>query len=201
MTFGPVDLVRLRRAGLRFVALALLGAAAAGFGYRLADIEGEGHRRVLAEQRELAERGRADVDFADIAADVERYRELVARGHIGPERRLDWMERIAEVRQARRLFEFRYEFAPQRALGELPQGKVADGFEFMASAMKLQMPLLHEDDLLGFLDDLARTVPALLQVRECRIGRLAQGAASIAGPAPRLTADCSIDWITLRQKT
>lgn len=199
MTFRPADLVRLRRAGLTFVALALLGAGAAGFGWRQADIEREGYRRLLAEQRELSERSRADADFADIAADAERYRELTARGHIGPERRLDWMDRIAELRHTRRLFEFRYEFAPQRALDERPQDNGSAGFTFMASTMKLQMPLLHEDDLLGFLDDLARSVPALLQVRECRIGHFPQAAGS--GPAPRLTADCSVDWITLRQNT
>jgi len=201
MTFGPADLVRLRRAGLLCVALALLGAAAAGFGCRQADIEREGHRHVLAEQRELSERSRAGAEFADIAVDAERYRALVARGHIGPERRLDWMERIAEVQQARRLFDFRYEFAPQQALGETPQGNITGGFQFVSSTMKLQMQMLHEDDLLGFLDDLAHTVPALLQARECRIGRFMQGATAATGPAPRLTADCSIDWITLQHKT
>jgi hypothetical protein len=68
----------------------------------------------------------------------------------------------------------------------------------MASTMKLRMDLLHENDLLGFLDDLASSVPALLLVRACSLERLMHEPASGGTPA-RLGAECTIDWVTLKE--
>jgi hypothetical protein len=68
----------------------------------------------------------------------------------------------------------------------------------MSSTMNLQMPLLHENDLLGFLADLRRNVHAHLMVRDCAIERGAQAQERCV--AAQLRAVCTIDWITLREK-
>ena len=104
---------------------------------------------------------------------IKRYQDLVARGIIGQEERLDWVEQIARIKAARRLLDVQYEIQPQAPIGDaaLPGGAAAGPYEIMASTMNLHMQLLHEDDLLGFLDDLRQNVHAQLLVRECRIAR------------------------------
>ena len=83
----------------------------------------------------------------------------------------------------------------------LPDGAIGGGHEFMSSSMKLQMQLLHEDDLLGFIADLRSRVRALIVVRQCSVERIARGpAATERGVQPQLKADCELDWITLREK-
>lgn len=184
---------RLRTAMLKFAALALLGAAAAASGLHEAALEHDVHERLLAERRSIGARlAGADADVAELAARAEHYRQLESRGRLGPERRLDWIELVAAVRDMRQLFDMDYEFAAQRPLEATPAGA-----EFVASTMRLHMPLLHEGDLIAFLGDLAERSPALLRVRECRLERVATEQRT-PGPAARLTASCRIDWITLR---
>jgi hypothetical protein len=124
------------------------------------------------------------------------FERLAARGVVGEEARLEWVELLDEIRDRRRLPEVRYEFAPRRAL---EQGdKAAAAFGLYASAMKLQARLLHEEDLTRLLADLRERAPALIRVRRCDLSRLPATDAD-AGDAARglLRADCLIDWITL----
>ncbi|MDR0578454.1 MAG: hypothetical protein LBI87_13220 [Candidatus Accumulibacter sp.] len=121
--------------------------------------------------------------------------QLRARGALGDERRLEWVELLQEIRDRHRLIEMRYEFAPRRAIDR--DGARAEKLGLYASAMKLQARLLHEEDLTRLLGDLRRQAPALIQVRRCDLARLPG-----AGDALRegtLRADCLIDWITLRE--
>ena len=61
-----------------------------------------------------------------------------------------------------------YEFAPQHALDKAPAGVLG----LYASTMKLQVRLLHEEDLTRLLGDLRRQARALIQVRRCVVARL-----------------------------
>lgn len=178
--------------------MALIGVSAAAFGYRKAQLERDRQAHLLDEHKAVAERlATVDGDVVDLMARAERYRQLDEHGRFGPERRLEWTERIAAVRETRRLFEIHYEFAAQRPLEAAPPLQANAGAEFVASTMELQMPLLHEGDLVAFLGDLAEAAPALLRVRECRLERTSAEHGG-EGPAPRLAASCRIDWITLR---
>lgn len=184
----------LRPAILKFATLALIGATATTLGWRQALLERDLRERLHAERRVLDARLAAtDRDLAELAARAERYRRLDARGLLGAERRLDWIDLITAVRVARQLFDVDYDFAAQRPLEATPSPSVAA----VASTMKLRMPLLHEGDLIAILEDLAERAPALLQIRECRLERVAAEPHD-TGPAARLAASCRIDWITLQ---
>jgi hypothetical protein len=65
--------------------------------------------------------------------------------------------------------------------------------------MKLEMPLLHENDLLGLIADLSSRVQALISVKTCKIERIP--ATPNQSNAATLKASCEIDWITLQEKT
>ena len=71
--------------------------------------------------------------------------------------------------------------------------------ELLASKMTLDLALLHEEDLLRFLDDLRRAVSAYVLVRSCTIDR-SLGVAPDRGAAPRLRARCDVDFVTIRDK-
>lgn len=196
------DFARLRWS-LVFLALALLaGTAMVWFLQQLVGRAEQNERQLSVQQKDI--RGRlvhAREEEQAIRDRIGRYRHILASGLIDQEERLRWVEQIARIKAARRLLDVQYELSPQRPIEEaaLPGGPVAGGYEFMASTMKLQLALLHEDDLLGFLDALRAAVRAHLLVRSCAIER-ATATSSERGPAPQLRAECTIDWVTLREK-
>lgn len=202
MTFTTADLLRLRWALLLLVSLAAAGAGAAYYAKRQAEDADKTFKVMISQRQEIqAKLARANDEAADIRARIGTYRSLADRGLIGLERRLEWVEHIAQIKNARRLIDIQYELAPQRPVDAavLPSGSLAGGHEFLTSTMTLQMQLLHEDDLLGFINDLATSVQAFLHVRGCRVERIPRGTQE-RGPSAQLKAECTIDWITLREK-
>ncbi|OHC67776.1 MAG: hypothetical protein A2045_07665 [Rhodocyclales bacterium GWA2_65_20] len=202
MTIASKDFVRLRWSLLLFIVLVLLGGAAVFATRHLAEQEAKTNQQVLAQRDDIQARlARANEETAEIRQKIGRYQEIEARGHLGQEHRLEWVERIAQIKNARRLIDIQYELSPQKPVDAalLPNGGTAGGYEFMASTMKLQIQLLHEDDLLGFLNDLNGSVQAFLHVRGCHVERAAKSGAE-RGIAAQLKAECTIDWITLREK-
>ena len=133
-------------------------------------------RRVRSEEAEIKQKS---AEFAD----------LQARGVVGEEQRLEWIEQLKAIGERHRLLDLNYEIAPQRALDAAP----GSAYAFYASTMKVQLGLLHEEDLGRLLDDLRQNARALIQVRSCKVWRLQRD-----DRAAQLQADCLIDWITLR---
>ena len=126
---------------------------------------------------------------------VELYQRLKDLRILGEEQRLEWVEALTRIRAARELPELRYQVERQKVLKSLP-GNPA--LELRSSTMKVELALLHEGDLLGFLDDLRASGHAYYAVRQCSIARTAD--AVLAAPAaPRLRAACQIDLFTLAE--
>ncbi len=139
--------------------------------------------RISEEEREVKER-------------IEVYRRLRELHIIGKERRLDWADAIKRIRINREMLDVRYRIEPQKLLTSIPAkpGNV----EFNVSAMKLELALLHEGDLLGFIDDLRGAGNAYVSVRKCTVVRsVAAAQAAVPTLTPRLRAECEIDLITV----
>ena len=64
--------------------------------------------------------------------------------------------------------------------------------------MKVQIKLLHEEDLTRFLAELRQRARALIQIKRCNVSRLPQEAGD-SGLNAQLLADCQIDWVTVRE--
>lgn len=143
---------------------------------------------------------RARYEEAELRGKIGRFQGLKDRGLIGEERRLDWVEVIARIKTARRLSKLDYEFAPQRLVDAsiLPGGAAAGSFEIVSSQMKLRLNLLHEAELLDFLAELRNSVQAMLQVRSCAIEPITDR--NVRGNNAQLKADCTLEWITLRER-
>lgn len=134
---------------------------------------------------------------------IAQYHDLVNRGVIGSEQRLDWVDTLRAIQRDRKLLGLEYEIQPQQVMPANAFPTQTPGHDFLASSMQVKIPLLHEDDLINFLADLRDRSPAFIRVRECHIGRVAQSAVpSGIAPAqmPQLESTCLLDWITIREK-
>lgn len=143
--------------------------------------------------RDASERLQAlQQDEIRIRQGATHFAKLTTMNIIGPEHRLDWVRAVSDSAKQLRLPAPTYNIAPQIQLDAVKNG--AD-FGLMSSPMKLELQLLHEHDLLDFLDTLASVPNALMSQRECRLERLSNDATE---RLYTLRARCELDWITLR---
>lgn len=168
-----------------------------------------GTERLLAEakqQRDSAKKARTEAqerlsraseEEREIRANLRKYEEMIQRGLVGSENRLDVIDAIANIKKERRLFDIKYTIEAQKPL-EYPGIRRAGDLDFATSRMRLDMLLLHEGDLLGFLEDLKSIGRSYVSVQRCSTLRLGQNASATA-VVPRLRSECIIDLIILRE--
>lgn len=195
MTFSAQELRQLILPML--ACLLLLGAGAALVVWTQERESAE--RRVLAGAR--AERAQASERLMRIAEEekevkekLEVYRRLQDIGILGTERRLEWADAMTRIRTDLELPDLRYRVERQRLLQTVP-GRPAP-VDFYASTMSVDLALLHEGDLFGFLESLRASGNAYYSVRRCALTRAGPLAAA-ARLTPRLRAECEIDLITI----
>ncbi len=198
MKFGRSDLKRLRLPIAGFIALILAGAVCtfAADGY-LQETKRLGAATSAQRAEVQAKLASANEEEREIKASLQQYQALAARGIIGEEKRLDWVDTVTAIKNERRLFNIRYSIGPQEEL-DYPGFSPGGGVKFMASRVQMTLELLHEEDLLNFIDDLARRGKSYLSVRSCDVQRESRGGGTTL--APRLRADCVFDLITIRHR-
>jgi hypothetical protein len=195
MNFTPAELKKLAAPVL--IALVLLGA---GFALiRIADASLAKEKSALATARaqrtQNAERlARIAEEEREVKEKLAVYQQLKSLNVLGEERRLEWADAIARIRAQRELLDLRYRVERQRPLVSVP-GKPAN-VDFYASSMRVDIALLHEEDLLRFLADLRASGNAYYAVKRCALERTGQ-AGTGTSIIPRLRADCEIDLITI----
>lgn len=198
MKFGQTDIRKIQVSLLAATVMSVAGASAV-----LISIERTKTARV-AEAAASRDRNEFDGKLKqvrneenEIKQKSSQFSNLQARGIIGEEQRLDWVELLKDIRDKRRLIDLQYEISPQRALDTNANG----GFTFYSSAMKLQLKLLHEEDLTRLLDDLRTQAKAMIQVKSCNVSRLPRNSGERGNNPAQLQADCQIDWVTVREAT
>jgi hypothetical protein len=130
----------------------------------------------------------------EVSDKLEVYRRLKSLHILGEEQRLEWADAMTRIRNARELLDLRYSVGRQQTIASVP-GKPAN-VDFYSSTMRVDIALLHEGDLLGFLHDLRESGNAFYSVRRCAIRRTGI-AATGTSIVPRLRAECDIDLITI----
>ena len=83
------------------------------------------------------------------------YQALIARGFIGAENRLVWLEAVQQANRDAQLYGFDYSLEP-RALVTAPlrSGQANSSVALGQTVMRIKMPILVEDDLTHFLNAL-----------------------------------------------
>jgi hypothetical protein len=183
------------------IALVLIGGGA--FLIRMADQSVKAAQRGLAaaqaQRQQNADRlARIAEEEREVRQKLDVYAQLRSLNILGEERRLEWADTIARIRTQRELLDVRFRVERQRLLASAP-GKPAN-VDFFASPMKVELALLHEEDLVRFLSDLRASGNAYYAVRRCVLARTGQAVAGGAVMAPRLTAQCDIDLITIMDR-
>ena len=145
---------------------------------------------------------RARLDAARRERDSQRdssevFRTLVDRGLLQGERRLDLVELMNGLRARSHLFALDYEIAPQRPLA-MGSGRAFPSVEVLASRVKVHMRALHEGDVLDFMAGLTQSREGFYPIDRCALRRLEVADANAL--QPRVEADCTLEWITLRDK-
>jgi len=194
MTFTREEMQKLALPLL--LALALLGVGIAltwGGNASLASANRQ-FAAAEAERKQAAERlARISEEEREVKEKLDVYKQLKSLNILGEEQRLEWADAIQRIRMQRELLDLSYRVDRQRLLVSAP-GKPAN-VDFHASTMRVQLGLLHEDDLLRFLGDLRDSGNAYYSVKRCTLTRMGPG--SGAQISPRLRGDCEIDLVTI----
>ena len=195
MKFTPAE---LRKLGLPLVAAAALLAAGGGLIWAaeraLKSEQGIAAAAQAERQRNTERLARIAEEEREVKEKISVYQRLKALNIIGEERRLEWADAMARIRTQRELLDVRYRVERQRLLLSVP-GKPGN-VDFFASTMRVELALLHEEDLLRFLADLRNSGNAYYSVRSCALTRSGAAGTSPA-VASRLRGECSIDLITI----
>lgn len=132
----------------------------------------------------------AEDDKRTVREYQEAYRALRSVGLYGQERRLEWIEQIRNIQQQHHLFPIKYQIFAQQPV-KVDAVLLGDELTLRASKMRWQMDLLHELDLLDFLDELRR-LGGYYSTQECTLKRI-----NDAQSGAMLSAECSLYWLTL----
>ena len=195
MRFTREELAKLALPALIAVALLCAGAALIWSGN--AALAGAAAMLAAArdERRQATERlARISEEEREVIEKLDVYKRLKQLNILGEERRLEWADAITRIRTQRELLDLSYRVDRQRLLASVP-GKPGN-VDFFASTMRVQIALLHEEDLLRFIADLRDSGNAYYAVRQCSLTRTAQPPAGVQ-ISPRLRGECDIDLITI----
>jgi hypothetical protein len=199
MRISRQDYRKLGAPAFLALALALTGiGGVAAAEYYLARAKASREAAKLQRQQAQTRVEQVAEEEKEIRQNLVHYQRMVERGMVGQENRLDLIDAIAKIKKDRKLFEIKYNIEPQKPLeypGIAPAGKL----DFVASRMRLDLLLLHEEDLLNFLGDLDRIGKSHVSVRDCTLARVDPGAVPQQSNSPRLRSECQIDLIVLRQ--
>lgn len=194
-SFVKDDFPLIRKAFIVLIASLLLSAALVGAGRTIQLKQQDDMTQAQVQRNDASNKLRqAENDKQEIQDYQPKFVTLRERGFVGEERRLDWIEHIQHIRESRKLLPITYEISAQQVFQVGPEVTLGN-LELRGSKMKLQMGLLHEGDLLNFLDDLKHK--GFYTVQECKVKRA--GAEPESAHLP-LAAECVIYWLTLGER-
>lgn len=128
---------------------------------------------------------------------IERYRdayEILSRsGTIGPEQRVNWLDALRAANQTAKTLGVDYQLNQQTTS---PIKLDAAGFKLQQTTMKINIKLLHEEDLQNFLRALEAQQAGLYLLQSCSLSRSGSSTFSVRFE-PKLNAVCELAWLSL----
>lgn len=131
-----------------------------------------------------------------IATHLGAYQALTARGFVGPEDRLAWIEAAQLASRDAGLYGLDYRLTPRT---DAPPA-LAQSLPLGQTAMILTVPILVETDLARYLAALKARAPGVVRVHACHLS-LVDNAPFQAINQPKLQAECELHWYTVAEKT
>jgi hypothetical protein len=186
---------------LAWILLAVAVAAGAAVAWGSLEYLKKEKRDDVASQRQLGE-ARAKVETAKRERDDLRnssavFADLVSRGILKEESRLDLIERLDALKAKHRLIDLEYEIQPQRPL-PLMGGRVFNAVDVLGSRVRIKAQALHEGEALAFIEELVHPPTGFNPASRCTLARMIPGSPDAV--TPRVEATCTLEWISLRDK-
>ncbi len=198
MKFSTKDLPRTRGLLIISVLTLVLGAIIA---YVSNGVLIEAQQSKIIADREWSEAlrklERTKNEKEDLQGYYHQYQNLVEQNVIGQERRLGWIEAIEKIRNKLNIFSVKYKLEPQETLN-LETVTTSNSFDLHRSNMTLDFSLLHEGQLLNFLDTLSKEAKGMYLLESCTLTR--NDFVRQLRFIPNLQAKCTLGWITLNEK-
>jgi hypothetical protein len=125
-----------------------------------------------------------------------RFAELRGNTIVDEDSHLAWIEAVQRSSERLGLRSVNFELEPIAALDiEHP----AVPATLAGSSLRLRLSLVHEGELVQFLEQLQATAPGLMWVRYCTLeSRERQGRSRFSPNTANLDADCLVTWFTVR---
>lgn len=99
-----------------------------------------------------------------------RYQQFHDLGFVGQESRLDWIETLRQATDDLTLPRLSYAIAPQLDVVAPVRSILAgDDIAINVSRLDLEMALVHELDLVRFVDELQQKAPGLIRIPGCNL--------------------------------
>ncbi len=198
MKFSTKDLLHTRGLLIISVLTLVLGAIIA---YVSNGVLIEAQQSKITADREWSEAHRklerTKNEQEDLQGYYRQYQNLVEQNVIGQERRLDWIETIEKIRNKLNIFSVKYKLEPQETLN-FETVTTSNSFDLHRSNMTLDFSLLHEGQLLNFLDTLSKEAKGMYLLESCTLTR--NDFVRQLRFIPNLQAECTLGWITLNEK-
>ena len=131
-----------------------------------------------------------------IVTHLDEYLALKARGFIGDENRLAWIEAAQQANRDAGLYGLDYRLPPRTAAPP----DLAQSLALGQTRMTLTFPVLVETDLPRFLSALRQRAPGVFTVHACRL-TMPAGPEFKAVSQPRMQAECELLWFTIAEPT
>ena len=189
---------------LRLPLLTLLSTLLLGAALVFLTNQGVKHSRgVLKQQQDGLQQARNQLHKSgDEKARILRYRDafiaLQQRGVVGEEQRINWVDALRAASLQLKMFGVNYQIEAQQSY-QSPAVTDAGPYRLNQSVMKINMGLLHEEDLPRFLKTLDALDAGFFIVKECDMQRQGSARSESIGLQPHLNADCSLAWLTMSE--
>lgn len=186
----------------------IVAAVAAGLCY--VSLWGSGWFRAV-QVRELQRQEQAVLQMrqkfnaaADDVKQIDRYyprfKTYKAQGIIGEEDRVTWVENLARQARERHFISLTYSVVPPDVMQSKLFGKM-NGAELFGSAMKVEMGLLHEEELMELMAGLRSEAKGLFSIQECLVERKGKdGHLDHTGEVANFSGNCQLMWYTIKGK-
>ena len=128
-----------------------------------------------------------------IEDNLDAWQALEKRGFTSDNQRLAWLEAVTNANRHSQLYGLEYTLSAPVPASVATTG----GLPIMRTAIHIKMPILVEDDLNRFLDDLKSHPSGLMRTKSCTISRTGPTAPVLVN-RPGLEAECELVWYTLK---
>ena len=193
MTFSQTDFPHIKWSLLVFLLTLILGGTAVFISQKMAY---KAQTSLLNARQQLKDtRSRLNAardDQANMSAYTKEYSTIQRLDIIGDEQRLNLIEDLDTLHRRNRVIDFKYTIAPQQIYTPSP-ALDSGNFILKYSSMKLQIELLHEEQLINFFDSLRHDINGWFILDKCSLERV------FAAPA-QLKADCEGGWFTMKNR-